>query len=54
MIIAGPNRAGKTTLVQQCLPKEAGFPDSINVNLTAQGLSPFGRIRRHSKQARAG
>ncbi len=41
MIIAGPNGAGKTTFAQEYLPKEAGFPDFINVDLIAQGLSPF-------------
>jgi predicted ABC-type ATPase len=41
VIIAGPNGAGKTTFAQEYLPKEAGFPDFINVDLIAQGLSPF-------------
>ncbi len=39
--IAGPNGAGKTTFAQEYLPREAGFPDFINVDLIAQGLSPF-------------
>ncbi|MBM4029198.1 MAG: Zeta toxin family protein, partial [Planctomycetes bacterium] len=39
--IAGPNGAGKTTFAREYLPKEAGFPDFINVDLIAQGLSPF-------------
>ncbi|MCL5280919.1 MAG: hypothetical protein M1376_13555 [Planctomycetes bacterium] len=33
VIIAGPNGAGKTTFAQEYLPKEAGFPDFINVKL---------------------
>ncbi len=41
VIIAGPNGAGKTTFAQEYLPQEAGFPDFINVDLIAQGLSPF-------------
>jgi predicted ABC-type ATPase len=41
VIIAGPNGAGKTTFAQEYLPKEAGFPDFINVDLIALGLSPF-------------
>jgi len=41
VIIAGPNGAGKTTFAQEFLPKESGFPDFINVDLIAQGLSPF-------------
>ncbi len=41
VIIAGPNGAGKTTFAQEYLSKEAGFPDFINVDLIAQGLSPF-------------
>lgn len=41
VIIAGPNGAGKTTFAQEFLPKEAGLPDFINVDLIAQGLSPF-------------
>jgi predicted ABC-type ATPase len=41
VIIAGPNGAGKTTFAEEYLPQEAGFPDFINVDLIAQGLSPF-------------
>ena len=41
VIIAGPNGAGKTAFAQEYLPKEAGCPDFINVDLIAQGLSPF-------------
>jgi predicted ABC-type ATPase len=41
VIIAGPNGAGKTTFAQEYLTREAGFPDFINVDLIAQGLSPF-------------
>jgi len=41
LIIAGPNGAGKTTFAQEFLPREAGCPEFINVDLMAQGLSPF-------------
>jgi predicted ABC-type ATPase len=41
VIVAGPNRAGKTTFAQEFLPREAGCPDFINVDLIAAGLSPF-------------
>ena len=41
IIIAGPNGAGKTTFARQFLPQEAGCPDYINLDLIAQGLSPF-------------
>jgi predicted ABC-type ATPase len=41
VIIAGPNGAGKTTFAREFLPKEAGCPDFINVDLIAAGLSPF-------------
>ena len=41
VIIAGPNGAGKTTFGREFLPREAGLPDFINVDLIAQGLSPF-------------
>ena len=41
IIIAGPNGAGKTTFAQEFMQREAGFPDFINVDLIAQGLSPF-------------
>jgi predicted ABC-type ATPase len=41
VIIAGPNGAGKTTFAQEFLPREAGCPDFINVDLIAAGLSPF-------------
>lgn len=41
VIIAGPNGAGKTTFAREFLPREAGCPDFINVDLIAQGLSPF-------------
>ena len=41
VIIAGPNGAGKTTLAWEFLPREAGCPDFINVDLIAAGLSPF-------------
>jgi predicted ABC-type ATPase len=41
VIIAGPNGAGKTTFAQEFLPREAGCPDFINVDLISAGLSPF-------------
>jgi predicted ABC-type ATPase len=41
VIIAGPNGAGKTTFAVEFLPREAGCPDFINVDLIAAGLSPF-------------
>ncbi len=41
VIVAGPNGAGKTTFATEFLPREAGCPDFINVDLIAAGLSPF-------------
>ena len=41
VIIAGPNGAGKTSFAREFLPREAGCPEFINVDLIAQGLSPF-------------
>lgn len=35
VIIAGPNGAGKTTFAREFLPREAGCPDFINVDLIA-------------------
>lgn len=40
VIIAGPNGAGKTTFALEFLPREAGCPDFINMDLIAAGLSP--------------
>ena len=40
-IIAGPNGTGKTTFAREFLPKEAGCPVFVNVDLIAAGLSPF-------------
>jgi predicted ABC-type ATPase len=40
-IIAGPNGAGKTMFAREYLPREADWPDFINVDLIAAGLSPF-------------
>jgi predicted ABC-type ATPase len=40
-IIAGPNGAGKTTFAIEFLPIEAECLNFINVDLIAQGLSPF-------------
>ena len=41
LILAGPNGAGKTTFACEFLPKEAACPRFINVDLIAEGLSPF-------------
>ena len=41
IILAGPNGAGKTTFAREFLQKEAGCPRFINVDLIAEGLSPF-------------
>jgi len=41
VILAGPNGAGKTTFAREFLPKEAACPRFINVDLIAEGLSPF-------------
>ena len=41
VLIAGPNGAGKTTFAREFLPREAGCPDFINMDLIAAGLSPF-------------
>jgi predicted ABC-type ATPase len=41
IILAGPNGAGKTTFAREFLPKEAACPRFINVDLIAEGLSPF-------------
>jgi predicted ABC-type ATPase len=38
---AGPNGAGKTTFAREFLPNEAACPRFINVDLIAEGLSPF-------------
>ncbi len=41
IIIAGPNGAGKTTFAREFLPREAGCPTFINIDMIAAGLSPF-------------
>jgi predicted ABC-type ATPase len=41
VIIAGPNGAGKTTFAREFLVGEAECPDFVNVDLIAEGLSPF-------------
>jgi predicted ABC-type ATPase len=41
IIIAGPNRAGKTTFAKEFLPKEANCPTFVNADLIAAGLAPF-------------
>ena len=40
-IIAGPNGAGKTTFAKSFLPAEGECVNFINVDLIAEGLSPF-------------
>ncbi len=41
IIIAGTNRAGKTTFARSFLPDAAQCPRFINAGLIAAGLSPF-------------
>ena len=41
VIIAGPNRAGKTTFAREFLPTDAALPNFVNADLIAAGLSPF-------------
>lgn len=41
IIIAGPNRAGKTTFAREFLSKEAGVVHFVNPDLIASGLSPL-------------
>lgn len=41
IIVAGPNGAGKTTFAREYLPIVAGVTRFANVDLIAQGLSPF-------------
>ncbi|MDO9541327.1 MAG: zeta toxin family protein [Kiritimatiellia bacterium] len=40
-IIAGPNGSGKTTFAREFLPDYVKCPHFVNVDLIAQGLSPF-------------
>jgi len=40
-VIAGPNGAGKTTFANKFLPEYAKCQNFVNVDLIAQGLSPF-------------
>jgi len=40
-IVAGPNGSGKTTFAREFLPNYAKCPNFVNVDLIAQGLSPF-------------
>jgi predicted ABC-type ATPase len=51
LILAGPNGAGKTTFAREFLPNEAACPRFINVDLIAEGLSPFDPEIAHSRQA---
>jgi len=39
--VAGPNGSGKTTFAREFLPNYAKCPNFVNVDLIAQGLSPF-------------
>ena len=41
VIIAGPNRAGKTTFAWSFLPAEIKISRFINADLIAAGLAPF-------------
>ncbi len=41
VIIAGRNRAGRTTFAREFLPTEAGCPVFVNADLIAAGLSPL-------------
>jgi predicted ABC-type ATPase len=40
-IIAGPNGAGKTTFARDFLPEFTSCKEFVNVDLIAQGRSPF-------------
>jgi predicted ABC-type ATPase len=40
-IIAGPNGAGKTTFARKFLPDYAKCLEFVNVDLIANGISPF-------------
>ena len=39
-IIAGPNRAGKTTFAREFLPNYAHCPNFVNADMIADRLSP--------------
>ena len=41
-ILAGPNGSGKTTFAKLFLPEFVKCPNSVNADLIAQGLAPFG------------
>ena len=41
LILTGPNGAGKTTFAREFLPQEAECLRFMNVDLIAEGLSPF-------------
>ncbi|MBK1699433.1 hypothetical protein CKO22_00460 [Thiococcus pfennigii] len=41
LLVAGPNRAGKTTFAREFLPREADCPEFVNADLIAAGLSAF-------------
>jgi len=43
IIIAGPNRAGKTTFARSFLPEEAQCPRFINADLIAAGWARHSR-----------
>ena len=51
-IIAGPNGAGKTTFARKFLPDYARCLEFVNVDLIANGLSPFGPERAALKAGR--
>lgn len=52
IIIAGPDGAGKTTFAREFLPLDASCPHFINVDLIAEGLSPFEREAAAKQAAR--
>jgi predicted ABC-type ATPase len=52
VIINGHNGAGKTTFAREFLPREAGCPEFINVDLIAEGLSPFDPARAATRAGR--
>jgi predicted ABC-type ATPase len=52
IVIAGPNRAGKTTFAREYLARDAGSIHFINADLIAGGLSPLAPQRAALSAAR--